>query len=294
MADASQGDASSAAAAVAGPSPFGECLPDVDPPLVPPLGMFSRMVTLGVVGAFSKFVVSGMNRATCSNYDTLLHHMTERERPQGLITVSNHSSTFDDPGVLSYLIPWWYFATEPRHEGVRWTMCTKEICAASPAVHKFFAAGKTVPVNRGGGLNQRSLLVMSDRLARGDWLHLFPEGRVSKNANELGRLKWGLGKMVCDVVASGGPRPTVLPFWHSGMERVKKYGRWGFSPLNHVHVTVGEPVELADLAARCGRCDTERKREELYAAMAARVEAAMRATREKNLAERDGTRDEAR
>ena len=80
MADASRGDASSAAAAVAGPSPFGECLPDVDPPLVPPLGMFSRMLTLGVVGAFSKLVVSGVNRATCSNYDTLLHHMTARER----------------------------------------------------------------------------------------------------------------------------------------------------------------------------------------------------------------------
>jgi monolysocardiolipin acyltransferase len=130
---------------------------------------------------------------------------------------------------------------------------------------------------------------MSDRLAKGDWLHLFPEGRVSKNANELGRLKWGLGKMVCDVVERGGPNPTVLPFWHSGMEHVKKYGRWGFSFLNHVHVTVGEPVELADLAARCSRCDTEKKREKLYAAIAARVEAAMRETREKNLAERDET-----
>ena len=87
--------------------------------------MFSRMLTLGVVGAFSKFVVSVMNRATCSNYDTLLHHMTERPRPRGLITVSNHSSTFDDPGVLSYLIPASYFATEPSHNGVRWTIRTR-------------------------------------------------------------------------------------------------------------------------------------------------------------------------
>jgi monolysocardiolipin acyltransferase len=78
------------------------------------------------------------------------------------------------------------------------------------------------------------------------------------------------------------------------MERVKKYGRWGFCPFNRVHVTVGEPVDLADLAERCGRCDTERKKEFLYAAIAARVEAAMRETREKNLAERDGARDESR
>ena len=133
----------------ADPSPFGECHPDVPPPLDAPMGIVSRMLTLGVVSAFSKFVVSVMNRATCSNYDTLLRHMTERERPRGLITVSNHASTFDDPGVLSYLIPARYFATEPSHGGVRWTICTAEICAASPLVHMFFAAGKTVPINRG-------------------------------------------------------------------------------------------------------------------------------------------------
>jgi bacterioferritin-associated ferredoxin len=61
-----------------------------------------------------------------------------------------------------------------------------------------------------------------------------------------------------------------------------------------VHVTVGEVGEVDGLAERCGRCDTERKKEFLYAAIAARVEAAMRETREKNLAERDGARDESR
>ena len=183
------------------------------------MGIVSRMLTLGVVSAFSKFVVSVMNRATCSNYDTLLRHMTERERPRGLITVSNHASTFDDPGVLSYLIPARYFATEPSHGGVRWTICTAEICAASPLVHMFFAAGKTVPINRGGGLDQAVLRTMAERVGKGDWLHVFPEGKVSKTPQELGRLKWGLGKMLCDVHANGGAPPVVLPFWHSGMEK---------------------------------------------------------------------------
>jgi|AntAceMinimDraft_11_1070367.scaffolds.fasta_scaffold61895_1 hypothetical protein len=104
---------------------FGECSNEVAPPLVSPWGAVGRLLTLGVVSAFSKFVVSWMNRATVSNYDTLHRHMTARHRPQGLITVSNHASTFDDPGVLSYLIPFRYFMTEPSHGGVRWTMCTK-------------------------------------------------------------------------------------------------------------------------------------------------------------------------
>lgn len=270
----------------ADPSPFGECHPDVPPPLDAPMGIVSRMLTLGVVSAFSKFVVSVMNRATCSNYDTLLRHMTERERPQGLITVSNHASTFDDPGVLSYLIPARYFATEPSHGGVRWTICTAEICAASPLVHMFFAAGKTVPINRGGGLDQAVLRTMAERVGKGDWLHVFPEGKVSKTPRELGRLKWGLGKMLCDVHANGGAPPVVLPFWHSGMEKVKRYGVWGFFPFNRVHVTVGEPVEFADLTARCGRCANDAQREALYKDMMARVEEKMRETRDKNARER--------
>ena len=245
------------------------------------------MLTLGVVGAFSKFVVSVMNRATCSNYDTLRRHMTERPRPRGLITVSNHSSTFDDPGVLSYLIPASYFATEPSHNGVRWTICTREICASSPLVHMFFTAGKTVPIDRGGGLNQRVLETMAERLARGDWLHVFPEGRVNREPWALARLKWGLGKMLCDVDRLGGEAPVVIPFWHSGMERVKRYGTWGFFPFNHVHVTVGDRIDFTDLTAKCGRCRDDKQREALYKEMVARVEEKMRETRDKNKTERE-------
>lgn len=181
-------------------SVFGECSTEVVPPLVSPWGSVGRMLTFGIVSAFSKFVVSVMNRATVSNYDVLHRHMTERQRPQGLITVSNHASTFDDPGVLSYLIPFRYFMTESSHGGVRWTMCTKEICASNAMIHQFFTAGKTVPITRGGGINQAVMTTMAERVSKGDWLHIFPEGRVSKDG-KLGRLKWGLGKMLCDVEA---------------------------------------------------------------------------------------------
>lgn len=266
-------------------SGFGEC--DVDK--VPPLeawGDVGRMAVLGVVSAFSKFITSIMNRTTCTNYETFYHHVTQRRRPNGLITVSNHASTFDDPGLLSWMIPWRYFLTEPTHRGIRWTMCTSEICAKNALVHKFFAAGKTVPITRGGGVNQAVMGTMAERVSRGDWLHIFPEGRVTKVPNELGRLKWGLGKMLCDIDERGGPAPTVLPFWHSGMEKVKRYGVMWFYPFNHVHVTVGEPIDFADLTARCGKCKTDKAREELFRSMTDRVEERMREIRAKNLEER--------
>ena len=91
----------------------------------------------------------------------------ERERPQGLITVSNHSSTFDDPGVLSYLIPWWYFATEPRHEGVRWTLCTKEICAASPAVRAASRSGTSASASCNALANEVGVAVFRGDAADG-------------------------------------------------------------------------------------------------------------------------------
>jgi monolysocardiolipin acyltransferase len=245
---------------------------------------------------------------------------------QGLITVSNHASTFDDPGVLSYLIPFRYFFTEPSHGGVRWTMCTKEICASNPMIHQFFTAGKTVPITRGGGINQAVMTTMAagldaiplfttskhgsiddtryggpcnqsdtpgewqpylaERVSKGDWLHIFPEGRVSKDG-ELGRLKWGLGKMLCDVEAMGGTPPVVLPFWHSGMEQVKPYGLMMFYPFKHVHVTVGEPIDFSDLVGRCQKCRNDTQREDLFRSMVARVEESMRETRVRNLKERE-------
>lgn len=79
----------------------------------------------------------------------------------------------------------------------------------------FFRSGKVLPIKRGEGLNQVNLHVIARRLGQhGDWLHVFPEGRISYDGR-LSDLRWGVGKMVCDVMKhSGGmcaPSPTTLP-----------------------------------------------------------------------------------
>lgn len=68
----------------------------------------------------------------------------------------------------------------------------------------------------------------------------------------------------------------MLPFWHSGMEQVKPYGVGALYPFNHVHVTVGEPVDFSDLVGRCRKCSDDKQREELFVTMVARVEESMR------------------
>ena len=43
-------------------------------------------------------------------------------------------------------------------------------------VAAFFGAGKTIPIVRGDGINQKYLLDFARHVAAGEWCHIFPEG----------------------------------------------------------------------------------------------------------------------
>ena len=130
---------------------------------------------------------------------------------QGLLTVANHTSTLDDPGVLSAALPLSLFATDHLSgRAVRWSLCAREVCHSNPALSAFFRSGKTLAIERGGGVDQPSTRAAADALAEGGWVHVFPEGRVSPSGR-LGRLRWGVGALACGCVASGGRPPCSCP-----------------------------------------------------------------------------------
>ena len=62
----------------------------------------------------------------CLQYAQLVK-ATPTPHPHSLINQMSRSTT-DDPAVLSAMMPWWHFASEPQHQRVRWTMCAREIC----------------------------------------------------------------------------------------------------------------------------------------------------------------------
>ncbi|RYY84055.1 hypothetical protein EON63_09975 [archaeon] len=84
--------------------------------------------------------------------------------------------------------------------------------------------GKVLPILRGAGINQPLLLDYAHLVAAGEWCHMFPEGgiwqlphlggREGSSAQEKGRLKWGVGKLI----AHSPHRPHVIVFFFSGME----------------------------------------------------------------------------
>jgi monolysocardiolipin acyltransferase len=97
---------------------------------------------------------------------------------RGLVTVSNHRSLFDDPGIVSCLLPL-PMAIQPRYN--RWALCSQEYCfngALPGLVHGYIGAGQVLPIRRGGGIDQGPLLDFGRHLARGEWCHVFPEGGV--------------------------------------------------------------------------------------------------------------------
>ncbi|WIA19154.1 hypothetical protein OEZ85_003802 [Tetradesmus obliquus] len=172
-------------------------------------------------------------------------------------------------------------------------MCASDICFTNEVFRQFFLNGKTLPVERGAGVGQRIMGVAARALAQGEWLHIFPEGRVTPDGRVgpfrqgIGRLvcdakaaaggRWGqwlhifpegrvrpdgrvgpfrqgIGRLVCDAkAAAGGRDPVILPFFHSHMSRVMPFKSAVPRAGHTVTVAVGQPLELGHITCRCNQ-----------------------------------------
>jgi len=218
----------------------------------PPWGQAGRAATLGLVAGIAKLFLTVGNKFEVDNHKVWLDAIYNRPKGQGLITIANHTSMFDDPGVICALTPLSFFWSEPWHGGNRWTLCAKEVCFKNELLRQFFASGKTLPIVRGDGVHQPVMKLAGQAVSRGDWVHVFPEGRIHFSG-QLGPFRWGVGKMVCDHRAATGQDPMVVPFYHSGMGRILPMGKVMFRLGNDLKVTVGEPLDLSAISCRCNQ-----------------------------------------
>ncbi|PSC72012.1 phospholipid glycerol acyltransferase family [Micractinium conductrix] len=206
-------------------------------------GVLRHVVVAGIGGACKLFLQAGARTSVVGRE----HMAAAMERPPGvgLITVSNHVGSIDDPLITSSIVP---AGKLLQPERMRWTLCATDRCFKSAALAPFFRAAKVLPVERGAGLSQFGMQLAQSRLVAGEWVHIFPEGTRSRDGR-MQPVRKGVGWLVASAAASGGTPPMVLPFVHSGMENILPKGRSLPKLGQELRVLVGEPVPVADLLA---------------------------------------------
>ena len=109
----------------------------------------ARFTSLKLIGAGLYIFGTQLNTVTISEEDekALQDAMLSRPTQQGLITVCNHTSTLDDPMLISSL-------TGPNfpYQQHRWGICSRELgFAKGNVLHSFLGTGRALPVVRGAG-----------------------------------------------------------------------------------------------------------------------------------------------
>uniref|UniRef100_W6NLA5 Tafazzin family protein n=1 Tax=Haemonchus contortus TaxID=6289 RepID=W6NLA5_HAECO len=190
-------------------------------------------LTIGAVATVAKFLfIRAANELVVHNKERFMNLWMDRSRP--LITISNHRSNLDDPLMWSFISTREMYKNIDRH---RYTLAAHNICFTTPLHTRFFSLGQCVPCVRGEGVYQKGMDFCVEKLNENGWVHMFPEGRVTK---EPLRFKWGVGRLIEDTVIP----PLVLPIWCTNMSSVwpnhpPYYPRFG----NKVEIHIGDPFD---------------------------------------------------
>ncbi|XP_056630014.1 tafazzin isoform X1 [Diorhabda carinulata] len=198
-------------------------------------------VTVCAVGLFSKILIRNnlFNRAKVHNRHVISDLLDNRPKQVPLITVSNHHSCFDDPGIWGTL--------NLRHllspKVMRWSLAAHDICYTCAQHAYFFSLGKCIPVVRGAGVYQDAVDFCIEQLAKGGWVHLFPEGKVNMTKENM-RFKWGVGRMIYEAPVT----PIVLPIWHIGMDDVlPNEPPYVLKFRKNLTFNYGQPLDLSEM-----------------------------------------------
>lgn len=212
-------------------------LPDFQKPHL--LWRLGTNFVIPFVGTLAKLMTDWLNTFEVYNKERLFDAIDKRPQHVPLLTVSNHHSCLDDP-VLWGNLKWRHFF---RTKKMRWSLAAHDICFTRMSHAIFFGLGKAIPVVRGSGVYQKAMNFCVDLLNRGEWVHIFPEGKVNET-KEFMRIKWGVGRLIADCKVA----PVVLPMWHVGMDDILPNVE-PYVPTIGKRVTllIGEPLDLTEV-----------------------------------------------
>lgn len=200
-----------------------------------------QAVAVPVLGNVCHVFMHGFNRVQIFGAEKLNQALLHRPDNKGLITVSNHVASMDDPLVIASLLP---SNVMLYAQNIRWTLCATDRCFRNPVTSAFFKYVKVLPVSRGDGIYQKGMDMAVSKLNKGGWVHIFPEGTRSRNGGRsIGSIKRGIGRLLLDA----DHVPVVLPFVHVGMQEVMPIGAKVPRIGKTVTVLVGDPINFDDI-----------------------------------------------
>lgn len=183
-----------------------------------------------------------LNRTKVYNQHRLENFM-DRPPNQPLLTVSNHYSCFDDPSIWGCL----KMKNVCSAKRIRWSLAAHDICFTNKLHSMFFMLGKCIPCVRGAGVYQPAIDLCIEKLKLGDWVHVFPEGKVNMDKEHM-RLKWGVGRIIFETYPVS---PIIVPIWHEGMsDLLPNYPPYYFRLNTKLTFNFGNPIDLSQTMKR--------------------------------------------
>ncbi|KAI8816288.1 acyltransferase-domain-containing protein [Fimicolochytrium jonesii] len=193
----------------------------------------------GGVGLLAKGFMRVYLKTHTFNEDRLFRTVLEKtDRP--LITVANHASMCDDPGMWGVL-PWSILTHKHR---MRWSMGAKEICFTTPLTSWFFASGQVIPTVRGDGIYQPAVNKAIEKLNDNAWIHVStPSGKINQESTDLLPFRWGVARLIMESKVP----PLFIPIWHKGFVDVMPEATDFYFPRPRAEVVLayGEPIDFA-------------------------------------------------
>ncbi|KAI0065174.1 acyltransferase-domain-containing protein [Artomyces pyxidatus] len=217
--------------------------------------------TVATIGLSCKaFINLGLCSMSVHGLQNLLKALESAERKdgRGIVTVSNHISTLDDPLTWGVMPARTYLHSRMT----RWSLGASDIMFTNPVFSAFFRNGQVLETFRGKGIYQPAVDSAIEKLSHGQWVHLFGEGKVRQpdtysveaSGAKLIRFKWGVGRILMET-----PRaPTIIPMWITGFENLMPEGRktpYKYFPRlgAQLSVTFGDPIPPQDIVTALQR-----------------------------------------
>jgi len=201
--------------------------------------------TMLTFGMGAKFLLRCVNTTVIHGRENLEKVFNETNKTP-VLSVINHHSCFDDPGIWGAVLSPSQLMNTRR---MRWGASASEVIFANRPLETFWKLGKVIPIVRGWGVDQPAMQFLLDKLNRGGWVNIFPEGKVMVREN-IERLRWGVGKLVWECERL----PTIIPVLHLGMDSVLPNPKNDdesqpcvIRPGNLVTVNIGQPINLESM-----------------------------------------------